>query len=113
MVFPIIFGFVYGLISKSSMINSSPYSDGWIYMIEPSNWIREIQFLFMAEKYKKWLKDEFSRLKDFLSVFVKPGTVEYAHVILQDGGDLIDNLLSDLGPEVWEEFQTNFIDTSK
>jgi glycine cleavage system H lipoate-binding protein/ABC-type phosphate transport system substrate-binding protein len=101
------------LITNPSIINSYPYSDGWVYLIEPSNWLREIQFLIMAEKYKKWLKNEFSRLKDFLSVFVKPGTVEYAHVILQDGGELKDNLLSELGPEVWEDFQTNFIDTSK
>jgi hypothetical protein len=67
----------------------------------------------MAEKYQYWLKDEFSRLKDFLSIFVKPGTSEYTHVVLQDGGELIDNLLSDLGPEIWVEFQTNFIDNPK
>ena len=67
----------------------------------------------MTSNYRKWLKNEFSRLKDFISVFIKPGTIEHAHVILQDGGELKDNLLSDLGPEVWEEFQNNFIDTSK
>lgn len=98
---------------KSCLINTSPYSDGWIYTIEPSNWIREIQFLFMGDIYKKWLKDEFARLRDFLSVYAKPGSLEYGHVILQDGGEIADNPLSDLGPEVWEEFQTNFIDTSK
>ena len=36
------------LLTNSSLINSSPYSDGWIYMIEPTNWLREIQFLDMA-----------------------------------------------------------------
>ncbi len=35
------------------------------------------------------------------------------NVILQDGGQLTDNVLADLGPEVWEDFQTNFIDKSK
>jgi hypothetical protein len=38
---------------------------------------------------------------------------EYAHAVLQDGGIIRDHVLSELGPEVWEEFQTDFIDTMK
>ena len=67
----------------------------------------------MAEKYKEWLQDEFIRLKDFLAVSMRSNTNVYAHVILQDGGELTDNVLADLGPEVWEDFQTKFIDISK
>jgi glycine cleavage system H lipoate-binding protein/ABC-type phosphate transport system substrate-binding protein len=98
------------LKKNASLINSSPYSDGWVYLIEPTNWITEIQFLITGNKYKDWLKSEFFRLKDFLTNSVKP-TVEYAH-ILQDGGELKDGILEDLGPEVWEDFQTSFIDLS-
>lgn len=101
------------LIANTSKINSAPYSDGWVYMIEPTNWLRDIQFLFMADIYKEWLTKEFSRLKDFLALSVNSQKVEYAQVILQDGGELKDSVLSDLGPEVWEDFQTNFIDTFK
>lgn len=101
------------LKSESNLLNSSPYAEGWVYTIEPTNWLRDIQFLFMAEKYKIWLKEEFTRLRDFLAMIVKPGTSEYAMVILQDGGELKDQLLSDMAPQVWEEFQTNFLDNSK
>lgn len=101
------------LRSESNLLNSSPYAEGWVYTIEPTNWLRDIQFLFMAEKYKIWLKEEFTRLRDFLAMIVKPGTSEYAMVILQDGGELKDQLLSDMAPQVWEEFQTNFLDNSK
>jgi len=101
------------LITNSSTINSSPYSDGWVYMIEPTNWVREIRFLFMGEKYKEWLKKEFSRVKDFLALSVKTSNLEYAHVILQDGGEVKDGILANLGPDIWEDFQTTFIDTSK
>jgi glycine cleavage system H lipoate-binding protein/ABC-type phosphate transport system substrate-binding protein len=101
------------LISDSSILNSSPFTDGWIYMIEPKNWLREIQFLFMGENYLEWLQDEFTRLKDFFAASLKSNTLAYSHIILQDGGELTDNLLADLGPEVWEDFQTKFIDTSK
>jgi glycine cleavage system H lipoate-binding protein/ABC-type phosphate transport system substrate-binding protein len=96
------------LAKKPSLINTSPYSDGWVYIIEPSNWLKESQFMIMWQKYKEWLKSEFSRLKDFLALCVKPDT-EYAHV-LQDGGVPRDGVLEDLGPEVWEDFQTSFLD---
>jgi glycine cleavage system H lipoate-binding protein len=101
------------LLGDSSLINSSPYSDGWVYTIEPTNWIREIRFLIMETKYKEWLKSEFARLKDFLADTLKPNTVEYSYCVLQDGGEIRDGILAELGPEVWEGFQTNFIDTSK
>jgi hypothetical protein len=69
--------------------------------------------MFMGEKYKEWLRNEFSRLRDFVADSLKVNTMAYSHVILQDGGELSDNVLADLGPEVWEDFQTRFIDTSK
>ena len=101
------------LISEASLLNSSPFSEGWVYLIEPKNWERENQFLFMADRYKDWLNDEFSRLKDFFAASVRTNTEVYAHIILQDGGELTDNVLAEMGPEVWEDFQTKFIDTSK
>ena len=101
------------LSSNSSLLNSSPFSNGWVYQVEPSDWLKEISFLNMVEKYKNWLKNEFSRLRDFVAFSLNGNNVEYAMVALQDGGELKENLLSDLGPEIWEDFQTKFIDTSK
>lgn len=101
------------LVSKSSFINSSPYNDGWVYSIEPSNWYKEIQFMDIAEKYKRWLNAEFLKLKDFIAATIKPEGLEYANVVLQDGGVLKDGLLSEFGPEVWEDFQTNFLGSAK
>jgi len=99
------------LTTDSSLLNSSPYSEGWIYKIEPINWFKEVQFLIMGSSYKKWLKNEFQRLKEFFSDTLRSDYAEYAHV-LQDGGELKENILKDLGPETWEDFQTNFIDVS-
>jgi glycine cleavage system H lipoate-binding protein/ABC-type phosphate transport system substrate-binding protein len=101
------------LISDTSVINSSPFSKGWIYLIEPKNWLREIQFMIMGENYREWLQNEFTRLKDFFATSTRINSVAYAHITLQDGGELTDNILADLEPEVWEDFQTKFIDTSK
>ena len=29
---------------------------------------------------------------------------------MQDGGEIVDNLLENMGPDLWEEFQLGFID---
>jgi glycine cleavage system H lipoate-binding protein/ABC-type phosphate transport system substrate-binding protein len=101
------------LDTDSSVINSSPYNEGWIYKIAPTNWLKEIQLLFMADKYKEWLKNEFARIKEFLAIALSADKEKYAQVILQDGGELADSVLADLGPEIWEDFQTKFIDSSR
>lgn len=101
------------LLTTPSKINTMPYTEGWVYQIEPVNWVREVSFMFMFDKYKEWLVDEFSRLRDFLALSANSNTVVYQHIVLQDGGELKDNVLADLSPEVWEDFQTRFINTSK
>ena len=117
----VVFAPVSGVIKESnsmldgnySLVNSSPYGDGWIYRIEPVNWPREIQLLEMAEKYQEWLHKEFMRLKDFLAGSLKVNKMEYDLIVLQDGGMLKDGVLAEFGPEVWEDFQTHFLDTAE
>ncbi|NVN95951.1 MAG: hypothetical protein HXX18_11770 [Bacteroidetes bacterium] len=101
------------LQEDSNLINTSTFNDGWIYTIEPTNWTRDLQFLFIADNYKEWLKTELVRLKDFLSTIKLVTNAELAPIILQDGGELKDNILTDFGPEVWEDFQLKFINTSR
>jgi hypothetical protein len=60
-----------------------------------------------------WLGSEFTRLKDFLATTLKPDSLAYNYVVLQDGGTFKDGVLADFGPKVWEDFQTNFLDTFK
>lgn len=90
-------------------LTAKTVAEQWMYHIEPSNWKREVQFLLMVDQYKDWLKDEFSRLKDFLAKSLSIHARQYAHVVLQDGGELRGELLSELGPEVWEDFQNQFL----
>ncbi len=103
----------HALASNSGIINEAPYSEGWIYRIEPTNWLREISFMTMAENYRTWLKSEFTRLKDFLAGSIQMSSSAYVHVVLQDGGAMQDHVLADLEPCIWEEFQRKFIDVSK
>lgn len=100
------------LAGKSSMINSAPYSDGWIYAVSPDNWMKETRKYLLGDDYREFLKSEFVRLKDFVALTVKSDEESYSRVILQDGGEVKDGLLENFGPDVWEEFQRGFIDTS-
>ena len=69
--------------------------------------------MIMAGKYVEYLKEEFARVRDFLTVMPGVNDVRYAHVVLQDGGEFKDGLLEEFGPEVWEEFQVKFLDAAR
>jgi glycine cleavage system H lipoate-binding protein/ABC-type phosphate transport system substrate-binding protein len=101
------------LLENSSLMNNSPYAEGWVYLVEPKNWLRELQLMWMGEKHLDWLKEEFMRLRNFFEGTLKAHHAKLEFAILQDGGELRANLLADLEPEVWEEFQRLFIDPSR
>jgi len=101
------------LIEAPSLINSDPYVDGWITAIQAEDWLREIKVFIMGDKYKAELKKEFSRLKDFLIfIFKREGNID-SLTVLQEGGELNDAPLKQLGPEAWEEFQIQFLNRAK
>jgi glycine cleavage system H lipoate-binding protein len=101
------------LKTNASLLNADPYSEGWIYVIEPVNWELEIQYLQIADRFKANLKNEFQRLKDFLESTMKSLSPDFAYAVLQDGGSFVDHPLAELGPDVWDDFQTKFIDAAK
>ena len=97
------------LAGRTGLINKDPYSGGWLYRVKPDNWMKETRKYFLGDSYNTYLKDEFARLKDFIATRVKKEDFEYSHVILQDGGEVKDNLLEEFEPDLWEEFQLRFI----
>lgn len=101
------------LTADTGIMNNSPYDEGWIYAIEPDNWEKESRLLEFPGKYIDYLKEEFARIRDFLTVMPGPGDTRYAHVVLQDGGEFKDGVLEEFGPEVWEEFQEKFLERSR
>ena len=98
-----------GLSIDPTTLTDSPFENGWVLSITPKSWQKESQLLLMADSYKEWLNNEFSRLKEFLQSAINTHQGS-AQLILQDGGEITDKPLSQLGPEIWEDFQTQFID---
>jgi glycine cleavage system H lipoate-binding protein/ABC-type phosphate transport system substrate-binding protein len=94
-------------------VNVSPYGEGWVYLLEPANWLRECQLLTMAGKHRQFIMNEMARVKDFMAEVFAAKNMEPSPLILQDGGALMDSPLADMSPEVWEDFQARFIDPSR
>lgn len=101
------------LKEESSKLNYSPYDSGWVYEVEPTNWLREMNFLINESEYKLWLKNEFNRLKEFFLGSIPKNKLELSPIIMQDGGEIKENVLEEYGPEIWEDFQVNFMNNSK
>ena len=99
------------LAEDPGLMNDDPYQKGWIYRIKPSNWIKDTSSCLLAEKASQWSEAELTRFKDFLSTgAMRKYASEPSMVMLQDGGEIVDNVLSELPLEVWEGFQEEFLD---
>ena len=99
-----------GLNENPGLLNSDPYDKGWIYHIKPSNWVEETRSYYLADRATEWSKKELIRFKDFLSVgAMRKFSSEPSMVLLQDGGEIRENVLSELPGEVWAEFQEEFL----
>ena len=98
------------LIEYPDIINEDPYDSGWVYKIKPSAWVKETGSYLLAEDASSWIKKELERFKEFLAGgSLRKYANEPSMVLLQDGGELRDNILSELPEEVWIDFQNEFL----
>jgi glycine cleavage system H protein len=97
------------LSEDPGLLAEDPYSKGWLYKVKPENWIAETSNCYLAEEATWWIDTELVRFRDFLSVSTAKLEPEKSMAVLQDGGELRDNTLSDLPPEVWNDFQEYFL----
>ena len=102
------------LNEKPEMLNEDPYNKGWIYKIKPSAWIKETNSYFLAEEATKWSIKELDRFKEFLTGgAMRKYSSEPSMILLQDGGEIRDKILSELPDEVWMDFQNEFLNLSR
>ena len=112
-----LFAPVSGIIKKQNhdvaedadLINSDPYGKGWLFEIEPDKWREDTKNYYLAEETTQWSENEITKLKDFLALhpyFTSNGSMMAA---MQDGGELRENLLSELPVNVWNDFQQRFL----
>ncbi len=82
----------------------------WIHTIKPSDWKAETSNYYLAEESTIWMLQELTRFKDFIaSAVVKYLPEQQAGVVMQDGGELLDQPLSQFPEEIWNEFEEKFL----
>jgi len=97
------------LSNHPDVMNEDPYGKGWIFKVKPARWIEETNSYYLAQEAVEWSKRELNRFKDFLSETARRYSPETSLLILQDGGELCDQPLSELPDEVWQDFQKSFL----
>jgi len=97
------------LVNNPELLNEDPYQKGWMYKIKPTSWVADTQSYFLAEDASFWAQQELERFKDFLATSIGKHSPDPSSVILQDGGELRDQPLSELPNEVWQDFQQEFM----
>lgn len=98
------------LYKNADKLNNDPYGEGWIYKIRPSGWISETGTCILGDEALAWSKKELARFKDFLALSLQKYSPVSSLVILQDGGEICGQPLSELPAEVWQDFQESFLD---
>ncbi len=100
------------VLNKARIVTDQPYGDGWVYEIEPDNWLKDISDLYIANNASHWIKNELNRLKDFFSFSFSGNSKERVVAILQDGGQVARGALAEAPSEIWEKFQKHFLDAN-
>ncbi len=98
-----------GLCQEPDALMEDPYGKGWIYKIKPTQWIEETSNYYLADDAVAWAKMEVERVKEFVAVSSAKYSTNSKFAVLQDGGELFDNPLSELPDEVWHDFQKTFL----
>jgi len=97
------------LAENPGMMNADPYGAGWIYNIRPEKWVEETHSYYLADAAIEWTKREMERFKDFIAASVQKYSPEIDLVIMQEGGELSDNPLSEMPNEIWQDFEVSFL----
>jgi glycine cleavage system H protein len=95
---------------NQDLLTKDPYGEGWLYNLKPSNWVEEIPSCFLSEEATNWLKNELDRYKDFVAINIGKYSEVSSFTVLQDGGEIADNSLSELPEGMWNDFQKEFLD---
>ena len=97
------------LVESPDLMTIDPYSKGWMFKIRPTDWLSETKGYYLAEDAISWSEKELGRFRDFLAASMARFSAGTNGMVLQDGGELVDQPLSSLSPEIWNDFQKEFL----
>ncbi len=100
-------------LRRFSKRTNNEFTENWLFDMEPKRWDLEKSMLILGEKATQWIRQEQARLRDVLAFAERKYDLNVQPVLLQEGGEIADHALESMSPEIWEEFQSEFIDAMK
>ena len=88
------------VLHNPSLINTSPYGDGWLFKVRPKKLPSQLRNLFTGKAAQIWQDGVKNRLIGFFS-----GTPA---LMYQDGGVLLKNLADRCSDEEWQKIAGEF-----
>ncbi|HEX3074062.1 MAG TPA: hypothetical protein VHP30_10655, partial [Ignavibacteriales bacterium] len=85
----------------------NPYDEDWGIEVEANNLTENEKSLKSGKQGSAWLKEEFTRLKDFLSV--NTANSELAGLTMADGGNVTEGAVSNLNEQAVKSFENEFL----
>lgn len=83
------------------------YGEGWGLVVSPLNFESSKAMFKINDEVVSWLKTEFARLKDYISVSFAQN--QLAGQTMYDGGTLVENFAGTLDQEKITEFEKEFL----
>lgn len=100
-------------LKKFSKVTNKEFVENWLFDVTPKRWDLERGMMVIGEKANQWLQGETARLRDVLAFALQKYELTPQPIMLQEGGEISNNVLESLSPEIWAEFQSEFIDSVK
>ena len=97
------------LSNNPALLNEDPYVKGWMYKIKPVSWTADTYSYYLAEDATQFSRQELDKFKEFISTSIGKYSPMPSMQILQDGGELLDQPLSELPNDAWLDFQEDFL----
>ena len=96
-----------GLEKSPQNLMTSPYRNGWFYVLRPTNLAENLHHFVVADKAKAWWSQEMKRLRDFVRTRIPQEAL--AGATLLDGGPPLDEIVEHLDKKSFEEFEALFL----
>ena len=94
--------------ANPARIAQEPFGLGWLVRLEPRELGAALRRLAVAEEAKGYLREQLSRLRDFLVGLSMAGRESLATATLPDGGLPVEGLAERLSEEDWRELAERF-----
>lgn len=90
-----------GITRRAESVNASPYSEGWLMVLQPKNLRKNLRSLFYGLESFAWIDDEATRLTALLE--------EDGYRMAATGGDAIEDIYTAV-PEIgWDRLVRTFL----